>query len=479
MATTQEYAYLSEHAYKDLATGVRDPKKPEYVTVGNKQYQVLDHVDNKSNGYQGTIYQDTRTKEIIVAHRGTESWSDAVTDLQMMSQRANRQMPDALALTAMALQLAKEQHAENPNINPAVTVTGHSLGGTLAEASAHRYGLRGEGFNGFGATNLTYKVPQGGHQFTTHVLAGDAVSAGAKHFGQVKVYASIHDVAVLSIRSATPTKMAANPISMGALVGDHSISNFTGSKGVNILKDPEAIHRAQVIKPMVDSYRDAVFHLNSGVAVLKPMVDVAEKAIDTSKKTFNAVKDAVNTLGNLPDRSKAIDEQMQRLYPGSAPIKSSVPIDSFESTSDAREYLKPATSTQVARAAPSIDSYEGNAPLQVTPQIASLQKQIREKAGEQFSSLPLKEQETTVALVAQQGIKFGAQTVDYIHVNDKGDVLVSFDGDKGFSSSVNLAQAKQTDAEQVLTASVDLQLSKEATLANRLEQSRSQGHAMI
>ena len=43
MASTQEYANLTEHAYKDLAVGVRSPDHPEKLTIGGHDYYVLEH----------------------------------------------------------------------------------------------------------------------------------------------------------------------------------------------------------------------------------------------------------------------------------------------------------------------------------------------------------------------------------------------------------------------------------------------------
>ena len=70
--SSQEYANLSAHVYEPQRAGVRVPSTEEEITLEGVKYKILEHAENKNNGYQGTIYQKTSTGEIIVAHRGTE-----------------------------------------------------------------------------------------------------------------------------------------------------------------------------------------------------------------------------------------------------------------------------------------------------------------------------------------------------------------------------------------------------------------------
>jgi pimeloyl-ACP methyl ester carboxylesterase len=136
----------------------------------------------------------------VVAHRGTEFGREfvrdgVVADGGMVAARTNAQMADAIELTERALDLAKKPHnLSEYGHTPEVTVTGHSLGGVLAQITAYKFGLRGETFNAFGAVSLGYKIPEGGAQVVNHVKASDPVSAASRHFGQVRYYASAQDV---------------------------------------------------------------------------------------------------------------------------------------------------------------------------------------------------------------------------------------------------------------------------------------------
>ena len=125
MATNQEYAYLAEDAYKTLEPGIRDLKKLKPRVVGGREYFVLEHADYRgTHDYQGTIYMDAQTHEIIVAHRGTWSVSDVGVDLEMVRRQSNRQLPHAMALVEHAKALAREWNADNPNEQvPNISVT--------------------------------------------------------------------------------------------------------------------------------------------------------------------------------------------------------------------------------------------------------------------------------------------------------------------------------------------------------------------
>lgn len=157
---SQDYAALSDDAYKDRAVGRRAPGEEESVTLNGHRYVVLEHVNNPRNGYQGTVYQHVDTNEIVVSHRGTGQimLDGVVTDGMMVTARTNLQAKDAIALTESAMEYAHKL-GKDVGRAPEVTVTGHSLGGTLAQVSAHHFDLKGETFNAYGAASLSYRIP--------------------------------------------------------------------------------------------------------------------------------------------------------------------------------------------------------------------------------------------------------------------------------------------------------------------------------
>ncbi|PZQ28047.1 MAG: hypothetical protein DI562_12135, partial [Stenotrophomonas acidaminiphila] len=198
--SSQQYANLVEQSY-DRDGEMRDLVNKEIVLEGVK-YKILRFTDNPETGYQGTVYRHVDSGGIVVAHRGTEferqRWDDLIkTDGTMVLTRANLQADDAVALTRWARDYAEKQGQLPGKRTPEVTVTGHSLGGTLAQVSAHYYDLRGETFNAYGAVSLDRRIPEGGDRVVNHVMAADTVSSASPHYGKVRIYAQPDEIGML------------------------------------------------------------------------------------------------------------------------------------------------------------------------------------------------------------------------------------------------------------------------------------------
>lgn len=186
-----DYAFLANDAYHD-----REPL--EKVTLNGVNYLTL-AVANDPSGYQATAYQRVDTGEVIIANRGTEFFKEPYRDVikadgGMVQTGLNKQLDDAMVFAnqvrGIVHELKKRQHHPIE-----ITVTGHSLGGTLAEILSYRFGFHGETFNAYGAAGLAYGIPEGGNRIINNVVATDAVSAASAHFGEVRIYASAQNVA--------------------------------------------------------------------------------------------------------------------------------------------------------------------------------------------------------------------------------------------------------------------------------------------
>ncbi|HDS1215480.1 hemolysin [Stenotrophomonas maltophilia] len=276
----RESAALSDNVYMDPL-----PPVSSDITVGGTKYEVLACRDSGS-GYQGVVYLNINTKEVIVAHRGTEfdrqPMLDGGIDAAMVTARVNAQLSDALALTKQALRLADER-GSGP-----VHVTGHSLGGALAQITAHHYNLPGDAFNPYGAAGLAYRLPEGqpanAAPFTNHVMAGDLVSAGGPHYGKVEMYALPRELEVLRnaehgqrIASLGAPGMKSGHVMSAAVavqLGDshrlvHFLDRVTDKGPVpSVLDNPQArITDPEDLRRIAD-YRSDVHQLRAGATVL-------------------------------------------------------------------------------------------------------------------------------------------------------------------------------------------------------------------
>lgn len=279
--SSQDYAELAEHSY-DRKQEMRGLVGKE-VTLEGVQYRVLEHVDSGRTGYQGTIYQRVDSGEIIVAHRGTEfereRWNDLVkTDGAMVAGRINPQAEDAIALTARAREFANDpRNIDIYGRASEVTVTGHSLGGTLAQITAHYHDLRGETFNAYGAVSLSYRIPEGGDRVINHVTAGDMVSSASPHYGQVRIYAMPQEIEVLRGRGyANDDSRLFDPRNkLGAAIdglASHDMHHFLNKNGDghpdrSVLGDPRTRTLAQEFAPMIGKYREDVEDMRRGLTV--------------------------------------------------------------------------------------------------------------------------------------------------------------------------------------------------------------------
>lgn len=278
------HARLSNEAYEPPKFDKNG--QPESVIIDGERYVVVRHMD-KPNGYQGSIFQSLDTGAYVVAHRGTEFdrqlLKDGVVDVGMVTGKLNAQLHDALELTRIAKEMADRD-------NKALTVTGHSLGGALAQITAHHYNLPGEAFNPYGAAGLGYRIREGqpahAAPFTNHVMAGDFVSAASQHYGSVQIYALPSELNLL--RSADNMAALGGPAKSVALFGltpalavqmadSHRLKHFVddpatvpprlsvlGQESARITQ-PEDRARVDAFRENMALQRDAITRLSRGI----------------------------------------------------------------------------------------------------------------------------------------------------------------------------------------------------------------------
>jgi len=261
---SDEYAQLAKDSYVDRS---KDKDGQKVVPIGKNKYKIIDTENSRLVGYQGTAYQkldaeSCPTGEVIIAHRGSEfdrePFKDGVmADGGMVLSGFNAQASSAYAFTERVMAKATVA-AEKTHVPLHITVTGHSLGGALAELTAYKFDLHGETFNAYGAAGLLHGVPEGGNQVINHVRATDVVSAASKHFGEVRIYATAQDIEHLSHAHYRDDRAGLRNM-IGAIdPAAHGITNFVPDAQGHSAFDAENTLRYRAHQGMVDRFRHDV-----------------------------------------------------------------------------------------------------------------------------------------------------------------------------------------------------------------------------
>lgn len=257
----QQYADLAQDSYENRVVTPAN----KTLLIGGNHYRVLAVHKNPTTDYQGVVYQDVRTNEIVVAHRGTSSLMDVNVDLKMVIHKANIQAEDAAKLTIMALKEADKFHNKHPEQSqPRITQVGHSLGGTLAQIQSYRFKQEGVTFNVYGAAALN-GIPKGGDKVINYSLASDAVSAAAPHYGKMVILAKERELIMLKLNGYSNDsncipylKETVSPAA-GSLLWSHGIANFTGINSILSERNYQpALELAERNKKLITDYRDDV-----------------------------------------------------------------------------------------------------------------------------------------------------------------------------------------------------------------------------
>lgn len=257
----QQYADLAQDSYENRVVTPAN----KTLLIGGNHYKVLAVHKNPTTDYQGVVYQDVRTNEIVVAHRGTSSLMDAKVDLKMVIHKANIQAEDAAKLTMLALKEADKFHNKHPEQSqPRITQVGHSLGGTLAQIQSYRFKQEGVTFNAYGAAALN-GIPKGGDKVINYSLASDAVSAAAPHYGKMVILAKERELIMLKLNGYSNDsngipylKETVSPAA-GSLLWSHGIANFTGINSILSERNYQpALELAERNKKLITDYRDDV-----------------------------------------------------------------------------------------------------------------------------------------------------------------------------------------------------------------------------
>jgi len=118
-----EYAVLSKNVYNDIKQG-------DIVNINSEEWGVIS-TKRGNSGYFAALYRNDKTKQLVLAHRGTQSFGSVMADLHgIILNQITSQHEAAYYFTKEAVEEAKKSNVH-------LSTTGHSLGALLAELSVY------------------------------------------------------------------------------------------------------------------------------------------------------------------------------------------------------------------------------------------------------------------------------------------------------------------------------------------------------
>ena len=147
---------------------------------------------NTSSGVQAALYRNRLTNEMVIAYRGTDQTEDLLVDLQIaLGNISQEQLLDAENFYNAVI----TQYGDSN-----ITITGHSLGGALAQLVGAETGVETVTFNAPGMKN---QISGGSYNnITNYVNLNDWIGCYGQHAGTTCFYLPLK----LSVKYQTVVK---------------------------------------------------------------------------------------------------------------------------------------------------------------------------------------------------------------------------------------------------------------------------------
>jgi acetyl esterase/lipase len=219
---------LPSEQYAFLARVIYDPLVPDTsIKSDARNYKVLYVSGPSATNYRGAVVQDEATSQLIVVNKGTDPSNihDITADLGMGMMGAPTQWPEAAKTMRWALDYAEKAHIPASDIS----ITGHSLGGALAQLQAampESAGIHAETFNTYGVLSMAMSphlhldAQAAEDRVINHRMYHDPVSKLADPIGRSVYYMDQADYQRHHQGGLSPVGEA------GAIAAAHGIGNF-------------------------------------------------------------------------------------------------------------------------------------------------------------------------------------------------------------------------------------------------------------
>lgn len=155
------------------------------------------HYYSTPEGLQAAVYQNTETKDLVIAYRGTEASSienfleDASADIALSVNKMNPQFIQAEKFCEAAVDIYCDKKEDEKPITTHVSLTGHSLGGALAQLVAEKKIISAYTFNAPGmkyfiehTKGISYNSLLCYSHITNYIIMNDYVGNFKEHLGR-------------------------------------------------------------------------------------------------------------------------------------------------------------------------------------------------------------------------------------------------------------------------------------------------------
>ncbi|SEA83619.1 Protein of unknown function [Desulfuromusa kysingii] len=149
-------AQLSEKAYSDFDPTDVDNATTAFTDSNGSDWTVytVSETSGYNTGFSGVAFRNEDTKEVVVAYRGTDGPRDVTPDLQAgLGQNVPNQYQQAKDFYDAVLDKTNTDSSNSP------TLTGHSLGGALAQLVGAVTGAETQTYNAPGVKDVLYNNP--------------------------------------------------------------------------------------------------------------------------------------------------------------------------------------------------------------------------------------------------------------------------------------------------------------------------------
>jgi hypothetical protein len=191
MLTTAEYSLFGANAYGGPAGSKLKHELPDSWKIMQLPVAPV-YLDNPVTGFRAHVYYNTGSKEVVIAFAGSNlaERGDRSAIGEIIAGREPVQLENAFTIYK-----ALERYLTRQKKKAQISLTGHSLGGALAQYMAIAVqGLPGETFGAPGILQALEKLrpeynPGYPYPVVNHVALSDPIGMFGTHLGETKYYA--------------------------------------------------------------------------------------------------------------------------------------------------------------------------------------------------------------------------------------------------------------------------------------------------